>query len=199
MSMFARRRMALALCLAAATLGACRAPDAPSLRADTTARVLAPSSAGTLRAPVESVRIGSSVLRLPRPAPESLALPTLRGDTLRLADYRSRAVLVNFWTTWCAPCRRESDDLTALRDSGLVVIRVALDERGREVVRSYVEDREMPYPLALAGRRTANRFGGVYGLPTTFVIDREGRIVRRITGPVAGDSVRAFVRTRLRE
>ncbi|MGI9175785.1 MAG: TlpA disulfide reductase family protein [Rhodothermales bacterium] len=116
----------------------------------------------------------------------SFALPQLDSETLRLSDYRGRVVLLNFWATWCPPCRAEIPDLNQLQDelgpAGLEVIGISLDEEGFEAVRPFAEEYEVTYPLVVDDGTVAAQYGSMQGLPTTFVIDRRGRIVRRVIG-----------------
>ena len=113
-------------------------------------------------------------------------LPQLGGGTLRLIDYRGRVVLLNFWATWCPPCRAEIPDLNRLQDElgpkGLEVIGVSLDEEGFDAVRPFAETHEVTYPLVVDDGAVAAQYGSIQGLPTTLVIDRNGRIVRRVIG-----------------
>ena len=113
-------------------------------------------------------------------------LPRLDGGTLRLSDYRGRVVLLNFWATWCPPCRAEIPDLVELQRTwaaeGLEVIGVSLDEEGFEAVRPFAEAYDINYPLVVDDGTVAAQFGSLYGLPTTLVLDKEGRIVQRVIG-----------------
>lgn len=121
------------------------------------------------------------------PAPD-FALPTLAGDRVGLADYEGQVVLVNFWATWCAPCRIEIPDLiemqSELGDEGVQVLGISLDHQGPEIVQEYADEVGFNYPILLDEGEVANQFGGVYALPTTIIIDREGMIRRRIPGLV---------------
>jgi thiol-disulfide isomerase/thioredoxin len=122
---------------------------------------------------------------LPQDAP-AFALPALGSDTLRRSDLQGRVVLLNFWATWCPPCLAEIPELNALHNAltedGLTVVGVALDEEGWETVAPFAEASSIDYPIVLDDGTVAAQFGGVYGLPTSFVIDREGQVVQRVTG-----------------
>ena len=124
----------------------------------------------------------------------SFALPQLDGGTLRLGDYRGRVVLLNFWATWCPPCRAEIPDLNRLQDelgpAGLNVIGVSLDEEGFEAVRPFAEEYKVTYPLVVDDGAVAAQYGSLQGLPTTFVVDRNGQIVRRVIGLFPLDEMR---------
>jgi thiol-disulfide isomerase/thioredoxin len=113
-------------------------------------------------------------------------LPDLSGTAVRLSDYRGKVVLLDFWATWCGPCRMEIPHFLELTskygERGFVVVGVAMDETGAEVVRPFVEKYRITYPIVLGDAYTANRFGGVSALPTTLLLDREGRQVRKYVG-----------------
>ena len=113
-----------------------------------------------------------------------IEMKTLDGQPLRLSDLRGRVVLLNFWATWCVPCRAEIPELNALnRDleaRGLTVVGVTTSDTA-DVVREYQQDVKQDYRIALGDEEAASKYG-VVGLPTTFVIDREGRVRARIVG-----------------
>jgi cytochrome c biogenesis protein CcmG, thiol:disulfide interchange protein DsbE len=113
-------------------------------------------------------------------------LKELSGGTMRLSDYRGKVVLLNFWATWCGPCVREIPDLIALRaelgPDRIEILGVSLDTMGESVVAEFVQAHGMTYPVAIDTSGVAARYGGIRGIPTTFVIDAEGRIAESIVG-----------------
>ena len=117
------------------------------------------------------------------PAPD-VELKTLDGQPVRLSDYRGRVVLLNFWATWCVPCKSEIPTLNAmnrdLADKGFVVVGVTTQDTA-DAVRSYQKDVRQDYDVVTGDDSVATKFG-VVPLPTTFVIDREGRIREKIIG-----------------
>ena len=122
--------------------------------------------------------------RDPPPVP-ALVLHDLDGGSISLADLRGKVVIVNFWATWCPPCRAEIPDLVALQaryGDHLLVIGVSQDEAGADVVRRFADEHQMNYPVAMTTPEIEAAFPGVTALPTSFVVNREGRIVQRHVG-----------------
>jgi thiol-disulfide isomerase/thioredoxin len=109
----------------------------------------------------------------------------LDGRTFTLSSLRGKVVLVNFWATWCGPCRAEIPELIALQDkyrNNLVILGVATDEPSVDQVRSFAQKYRMNYPIVMATDATRRAFPGVSALPTTFVVDVEGRAVQKHVG-----------------
>jgi peroxiredoxin len=113
-------------------------------------------------------------------------LKDLDGKPVKLADFKGRVVLLNFWATWCPPCRAEIPDLVSLQQQysprGLVVIGVALDEGGAARVRPFVKKFGIEYPVVIGNQKIAEAYGGIDAVPTTFVIDRKGNVVAEQKG-----------------
>jgi len=120
-------------------------------------------------------------------APE-FALQDLDGKTVHIADFSGKVVILDFWATWCPPCRKEIPDFVAMQSKyghqGLAIVGLSVDAGGAHDVRDFEQKQsiEINYPVLIANEETANAYGGVVGIPTTFVIDRKGKIVKRFVG-----------------
>ncbi len=119
------------------------------------------------------------------PAPD-FTLPTLSGAPIRLADLRGHVVLLNFWATWCVPCRTEMPSLEALyqrqKDAGLAVLAVNLDMLSTAGVEAFVQEVAVTFPIVLDPSWSTAQVYRVVGLPTTYLIDRAGNVVVREVG-----------------
>jgi len=113
-------------------------------------------------------------------------LPAVDGSMVSMSDYRGKVVLVDFWATWCPPCQEMIPVLSKLNkrysDKGLVILGVSLDRDGLEVLGSFVHENMIPYKVIMGDTRIGNAFGGVSTIPTLYIVDRDGRLVRKLTG-----------------
>ncbi len=115
------------------------------------------------------------------------ALPSaVDGKVVKSSSFRGKAMLVTFFATWCPPCRQEIPTLKKLqdefKDKGFSVIGLSVDEGGPRVVAKLVKKEAINYPVLMADRATANDFGGIAGIPTSFLINRKGHVVKRYPG-----------------
>ena len=151
------------------------------------------TAAGAAAPPLEGVfRDNFSLLAEPTPAPGA-AFQRLDGGETTLADYRGRVVLLNFWATWCAPCRREMPSLDrlagALAGEPFVVLAVSEDRGGPEKVRAFVEELGLErMEIARDPKGGLASALGVTGLPATFLVDARGRVVGSLEGPAEWDA-----------
>jgi len=125
------------------------------------------------------------VLGYGTPAP-NFTLETLDGKNVSLSDYRGKAVLVNFWATWCGPCKIETPWLVELQNQygsqGLQVVGVAMDDSGKDEIAKFAKDMGVNYPVLLGKEAVGDAYGGVPALPESFFVGRDGKITDRIIG-----------------
>ncbi len=130
------------------------------------------------------------------------ALEQLDGDTFRLSEQRGKVVVVNFWATWCGPCRIEIPGFIRLQEEyageGFTFVGVALDEEGAEVVRPFAERMGINYPIVVDDGSVARKYGGIYAVPMSFVIDPEGRVRYVQPGLLPAEALRPVLEEMLR-
>jgi thiol-disulfide isomerase/thioredoxin len=174
--------LALALAVGLAGIAGCRSRGAASVAADETGR---PTNAGK-----------------ELPNEPDVTFKDLQGKDVPLSSLKGKVVVVNFWATWCEPCRVEIpwmiDFQQKLSDKGFTLLGVAMDEEGKSVVEPFVEKTQfdvdghtmtMNYPIVLGNDDLAAKFGGLIGLPTTVVISRDGKVAKRFIGIVSHDQL----------
>ena len=118
-------------------------------------------------------------------APE-FALKDVDGRTVKLSDYRGKVVLLDFWATWCGPCKIEIPWFTEFerqkKDQGFAVLGVSMDEGGWDDVRPFLKDMNVNYRVVMGNDKVAELYEGIEALPTTYLIDRDGRIASKHVG-----------------
>ncbi|MGB8260096.1 MAG: TlpA disulfide reductase family protein [Terracidiphilus sp.] len=145
-----------------------------------------------------------------KPAP-AFTLEDLNGKKVSLADYRGKAVLINFWATWCAPCKVETPWIVELRNQyaaeGFEVLAISADDLDKDEpaklamekkeIGRFVDQLKMPYPVLIDGESISLPYGGLDQLPTSFFVDRKGTVVAAQVGLTAKDDLEAKVRKAL--
>jgi thiol-disulfide isomerase/thioredoxin len=118
----------------------------------------------------------------------------LTGGSYQLSERKGRVIIINFWATWCGPCVRETPAFVDLQnewaDEPFEIVGISMDEDGFEAVGPFVDRFEVPYPMLLDDGTLADEFGGVYAMPSSFILDKEGRIVHRIVGEFPFEDMR---------
>jgi thiol-disulfide isomerase/thioredoxin len=113
-------------------------------------------------------------------------LQSLDGKSMRLSDLRGKAVLLNFWATWCGPCKVEMPWFVELQKQygaqGLQIVGVAMDDASKEDIAKFAKDMGVNYPILIGKESVGDEYGGVVALPETFFIGRDGKVVDKIIG-----------------
>jgi thiol-disulfide isomerase/thioredoxin len=114
------------------------------------------------------------------------SLESLEGKTTRLSDFRGKAVLLNFWATWCGPCKIEMPWFVELQQKygsqGLQVVGIAMDDASKEDIAKFAKDMGVNYPVLIGKEAVGDSYGGIPALPETFFIGRDGKVVDKILG-----------------
>lgn len=116
----------------------------------------------------------------------NFSLTTLEGEKITLNDFKGKALIVDIWDTWCPPCRKEIPHFIELYDQynsqGLEIVGIAVGREGEQTVRNFVKNQNINYINTIGNMDVFNGFGPIQGIPTTFVIDKEGNVFKKYTG-----------------
>lgn len=119
------------------------------------------------------------------PAPQ-FTLADLDGNNVSLSDFAGNVVVLNFWATWCPACRMEIPHMIELQNKyqgeGVKIVGVSLDQGGAKVVKPFYDKNKLNYLMLIGTEQVVKDFGGIYGIPTTFIIDQKGTISIKISG-----------------
>ena len=157
--------------------------------------------------PRATVRADIPVVALLAP---DFTLKDLDGKDVSLSQYKGKVVLINFWATWCDPCYIEIPWLIEMQQKyapkGFTILGVALDEEGKSVVAPWVAKERfnvngqkvpMSYPILLGNDATGDKFGGLLGYPTSILVSRDGKIIKRITGLISYEEISRAIESQL--
>ncbi len=164
-------------------------------------QVLPPSAQATMATQKSQSRLkAKTIARSETAAAPDFKLKDVAGKEVALSDYKGKVVVVNFWATWCGPCNLETPWLVELREQyhkkDLEIIGVSvdsLDEYDPADISAFIKEHKVSYPVVMATREMVNDFGPVTGLPTTLVIDRQGKVQYRHRGLISFDDFKAKV------
>lgn len=119
------------------------------------------------------------------PLAPDFSLFNTEGELVNLSDFKGKVIILNFWATWCGPCKMEIPGFVKLQKKykdDLVIIGISLDQRGENVVLPFMERFKINYPILYGDSKVVRDYGGIQGIPTTFVIDRNLVIQRKYIG-----------------
>jgi thiol-disulfide isomerase/thioredoxin len=146
----------------------------------------------------------------PHPEEPDVSFKNLQDQDVSLAGLKGKVVIVNFWATWCEPCRVEIPWMIGFQqkyaDKGLTILGVAMDDEGKSVVAPYVQRTQfdvnghsmtMNYPIVIGNDDIAAKFGGLLGFPTTIVISRDGKVQKRFIGLADEDELEKQIKSLL--
>jgi len=113
-------------------------------------------------------------------------LKNQHGEKISLSDYRGKVVILNFWATWCPPCKAEVPGFVKMynehKDDGLVILGVSLDRDGWQSVAPFIRNHQVSYPVVIGNRDVVDAYGNIQSIPTTFVLDKQGKVQRKYVG-----------------
>jgi len=138
------------------------------------------------------------------PAPDfQLAVLDTKDKTLKLSDFKGKAVVVNFWATWCEPCKVEMPWLVELKKQygpqGLEVVGIAMDDTDQKTIAEFTQKMGVNYPVVIGTEKVADLYGGIDGMPTLFFVDRTGKVVDHELGLRGKEAIESNIKKSLGE
>jgi peroxiredoxin len=122
---------------------------------------------------------------LGKKAPE-FSLKDVSGAEIKLSDFKNKVVIIDFWATWCPPCRQEIPHFIGLysqyKGQGLEIIGIALDQNGEKTVKEFSAKNKINYTVLLGNNEVSDLYGGIEAIPTTFILDKDGNIRKKYIG-----------------
>jgi thiol-disulfide isomerase/thioredoxin len=132
----------------------------------------------------------------------NFSLKAADGTTIELAKLKGKVVILNFWATWCPPCRAEIPDFKKIQEKyknkGLIVVGVSLDQKGWSAVKPFAEKTKFNYPIVLGNDNVVKVYGGVEAIPTSIFIDRKGFIVDKQVGMLTNETLEQKLKSLLK-
>jgi peroxiredoxin len=132
------------------------------------------------------------------PLAPGFTVRALDGRSVRLSDYKGKAVVLDFWATWCAPCRASLPHLNEVQGrfskQGLVVLGISVDDAEPAEVRQFADKLGLKFRMAMADERVLDLYGPIRTIPTTFFINRKGEVTRRVVGYIDSETLEGYVK-----
>ncbi len=129
-------------------------------------------------------------------AAPDITLPDMQGNQVSLSSLKGKVVILNFWATWCPPCKEEMPSMEQLyrkfKDQGLVILAVNIEEEGHEAVATFLQRNSYTFPILLDAKAEAQNTYQVFKFPETFIIDRNGNVVEKVVGSINWTSPKAL-------
>ncbi|MBE0645026.1 MAG: TlpA family protein disulfide reductase [Bacteroidetes bacterium] len=136
--------------------------------------------------------VGSLQAQVGEQAP-TFSLKDKDGKAITLESLKGKVVVLNFWATWCPPCRAEIPAFKSTYDKyktkGVEIVGVSLDHKGWDVVKPFLKQQNINYPVVLGGAEIARAYGNIQSIPTTFIIDRKGKVIDSHVGAISEDAL----------